>query len=125
MYHSTKVHKERRKKQHMQDTILLGRDATIFEVSAVNWKRHLTGARHHSAAMLGFMTEEHHLVRNFAVRELPRNQGRPLMPENMAHGVNLRLARVNDILDDLEKHLFFLVRNAGGEVSWAFPVTSD
>ena len=29
------------------------------------------------------------------------------------------------LLDDLEKHLFFLVRDRGGNVSWAFPVTSD
>ncbi len=32
---------------------------------------------------------------------------------------------VVQLLDDLEKHLFFLVRNAAGNVSWAFPVSSD
>jgi hypothetical protein len=29
------------------------------------------------------------------------------------------------VLDDLQRHLFFLVRDSNGEVSWAFPVTSD
>ena len=30
-----------------------------------------------------------------------------------------------EIVADLEKNLFFLVRNQAGDVSWAFPVTSD
>jgi hypothetical protein len=34
-------------------------------------------------------------------------------------------ARVATILDELEARLFFLVRNERGEVSWAFPVTSE
>jgi len=32
---------------------------------------------------------------------------------------------VNEILDDLEGNLFFLVRNERGHVSWAFPVTAE
>ncbi len=70
-----------------------------------------------------FMTPAHHAVRNFVVRELPRNQGRPLDPVQIAR--SLHLPDVPALLDDLEKHLFFLVRNRSGQVSWAFPVTSD
>jgi hypothetical protein len=39
--------------------------------------------------------------------------------------LHLEARMVVSLLDDLESHLFFLVRNARGEVSWAFPVTSD
>lgn len=70
------------------------------------------------------MTEEHHRVRYFVVRELPR-VGEPLLPEFIAQNLNLPLARVNAILAELEKHLFFLVRNGQGAVSWAFPVTVE
>jgi hypothetical protein len=74
---------------------------------------------------LAFMTPQHHAVRNFAVRELPRNGGKPLTPAQIAHALHLEARMVVSLLDDLESHLFFLVRNARGEVSWAFPVTSD
>jgi hypothetical protein len=32
---------------------------------------------------------------------------------------------VKGILDELERNLFFLVRNAQGAVSWAYPVTVE
>ena len=73
---------------------------------------------------LAFMTPHHHAVRHFVVRELPR-QGAPLSPTQIARSLQLDTKHVTDLLEDLEKHLFFLVRNARGEVSWAFPVTSD
>lgn len=74
---------------------------------------------------LAFMTPRHHAVRNLVVRELPRNGGEPLRPPQIAASLQLDPAVVVDLLEDLERHLFFLVRNARGEVSWAFPVTSD
>jgi hypothetical protein len=74
---------------------------------------------------LGFMTPPHHAVRNFVVLELPRNQGRPLSPARIAFALQLDLSLVIQLIDDLERHLFFLVRDARGNVSWAFPVSSD
>jgi len=74
---------------------------------------------------LTFMTPQHHLLRNFVVRQLPRNAGHPLSPTQIAKSLRLDSNLVRDLLDDLEKHLFFLVRNPRGDVSWAFPVTSD
>jgi hypothetical protein len=109
----------------MKDAILIGRGKTIIEISAEQWRKHLAEARHHTATSLPFMTDNHRLVRNFAVRELPRNQGRPLRPEEIAQRLSLPLDLLSTILDDLQKHLFFLVRNYAGEVNWAFPVTSD
>jgi len=35
------------------------------------------------------------------------------------------LPAVKTLLDELERNLFFLVRNGAGDVNWAFPVTSD
>ncbi len=109
----------------MKDVILIGRREQILEVSAESWRKHLVGTQHHSAARLSFMTGDHHLVRNFAVRELPRNHGKPLSCEDISRRLHLPLSRVTAILDDLEKHLFFLVRNEAGKVSWAFPVTTE
>ena len=74
---------------------------------------------------LAFMTPRHHAVRNFVVMELPRNHGRPLTPAHIAAALQLDAASVVRLLDDLEKHLFFLVRDRAGNVSWAFPVSSD
>ena len=109
----------------MNDTILIGKGEKLLEVSAEVWRKHLASSQHHTVAMLSFMTGDHHLVRNFVVRELPRNHGKPLSPEDISQGVNLPLSKVTTILADLHKNLFFLVRNNAGEVSWAFPVTSD
>ena len=74
---------------------------------------------------LAFMTPRHHAVRNFVVRELPRNGGRPLSIAQIATALQLDPQLVTGLVDELEKHLFFLVRCSRGEVSWAFPVTSD
>lgn len=75
--------------------------------------------------VLAFMTAQHHAVRNFVVRELPRNGGRPLTPAQIGRGAGLDANAVVPLLNDLESHLFFLVRDPRGNVSWAFPVTSD
>ncbi len=73
---------------------------------------------------LSFMTPEHHKVRNFVVRELPR-AGKALPPAVIASRLDLALEQVVHILEDLERHLFFLFRNPQGEVAWAYPVTVD
>ena len=74
--------------------------------------------------LLAFMTPTHHSVRNFVVRELPRNGG-PLGIEQIAQALALKPRLVGGLVEDLQKHLFFLARNARGAVSWAFPVTCD
>jgi len=109
----------------MADFILTGRRDTIFEIPAERWRQHLTQAQHNTAMAFSFMTSDHHLVRNFVVSELPRNHSKPLGPEGIAQRLRLPLSRVSTILEELQKHLFFLVRNQAGEVSWAFPVTVE
>lgn len=106
----------------MADFILIGRRDAILQIPAERWRQHLAQAQHQS---FSFMTSDHHLVRNFVVSELPRNQGNPLRPADVAQRLRLSLSRINTMLEELEKHLFFLVRNQAGEVSWAFPVTVE
>jgi hypothetical protein len=81
------------------------------------WQRHMQ-----AEDRLGFMSEEHHLVRNFVVRELPR-LGQPLSPRSIAQELGLQPQRVIRLLDDLEQHKTFLFRNKAGAVIWAYPVT--
>jgi hypothetical protein len=70
------------------------------------------------------MSEEHHLVRDFTVRELPRT-GKPIPPERIAQALGLPPAHVVALLDELEKGMTFLFRNEEGAVTWAYPVTVD
>lgn len=110
---------------YMIDTILIGRREKIHEVSADDWRKHLARARQHSNGRLNFMTQDHHRVRNFVVRELPCNQGEPLSADEISQRLDLPITRVVALLEELQKNLLFLVLNNAGEVSWAFPVTSD
>lgn len=104
--------------------ILLGKGHQIMEVPRRLWQGHLSQATEHTDQRLRFMTEDHHKVRNYVVMELPR-QGVPITPDNIARELDLSLQIVASILEDLEKNLFFLVRDSKGNVNWAFPCTSD
>jgi hypothetical protein len=88
------------------------------------WERRVRKSARATAAHLEFMTEEHHLVREFTVRELARI-AKALAPEAIAAALGLPVDRVEAILDDLEKNLTFVCRNAQGEVAWAYPVTVE
>ena len=69
-----------------------------------------------------FMTAEHHRVRRFAVAELPR-LGRPISSREIADALEMPVDRTSELLAELERNLFYLVRNDSGDVEWAFPVT--
>jgi hypothetical protein len=106
------------------DEILVGRGDRILTRSFDTLRRHLEDAQHQRSPRLSFMTEEHHRVRDFAVTALPR-LGRALPPELIAGETGLSRDRVEAILDELELHRFFVVRDGQRRVSWAFPVTSE
>jgi hypothetical protein len=108
----------------MQEQILVGRGAEIRREPAAPFRRMLEEAARVPSKRLEFMTKEHHAVRDAAVRELARRP-RPLPPEELARATGLAADRVTHLLDELESRLFFIVRNDAGEVSWAFPVTSE
>ena len=65
---------------------------------------------------LAFMSPEHHSVRNFVVRELPRC-GRPISISRIAAALRLPRCRTEQVVDDLEANRFFLVRRNGPEVT--------
>ena len=108
----------------MSKTVLLGRGRDVVEIPREAWELHLREAPQHVKGRLSFMSAEHHRVRHFVVTELPR-RGAALGPQAISEALRLPITRVSEILDDLERNLFFLARNEGGEVSWAYPVTVD
>jgi len=92
-------------------------------IDAGAWRGRVMQARSRMASRLEFMTPDHHRVRRFTVSELPRRG--PLIPTDIATALSLPLETVEGIVEDLERRLFFLVRDADGRVNWAFPVTAE
>ncbi len=108
----------------MGEMVLLGRGRQVSQISREMWEQHLAQVPAHSGDRLSFMSERHHRVRYFVVRELP-SRGMRLGPEEISSALQLPLEEVETILDELETKLFFLVRNERGEVVWAYPVTVE
>ena len=108
----------------MTDRPLLGIGRHMIPIPRFVWQRRIKAKAGKIRAGLGFMSEDHHRVRDFVVTELPR-AGAPLPPESIAEKLDLAVPRVRSVLDELEKHLTFLFRNDRGAVTWAYPVTVD
>lgn len=108
----------------MSGHLLIGVSREIHSVPDDAFQKSLKALPARMASRLAFMSRNHHSVRDFAVRELPR-QDRPLSPVQIAQVTGLPRESVSAILTDLEKNLFFLVRDSEGNVSWAFPVTTS
>ncbi len=108
----------------MRSAILLGLGRWMIPVPGVVWRRVMRANAGKSQSALRFMTPDHHRVRDLAVDRLFRT-GVALSPEDIARSLNLSLPRVGEIVDDLERHLTFLYRSAGPDVTWAYPVTVD
>jgi len=109
---------------HMGNPLLKGFWKLMIPVPGPLWESRVAAARKSIQASLGFMGEDHHAVRNFAVRELP-SHGQPIPPDLIAERLELPLERVKAILDELERHMTFLFRGDGENVTWAYPVTVD
>ena len=109
------------------NNLLLGFWRAMIPLPNPVWQGQIIKEAQKIDASLGFMSEEHRLVHYFVVRELPHvgGVGAPLALESIAQGLNLPVARVNAILDELEQHKTFLFRNERGAVTWAYPVTVD
>ena len=108
----------------MTNTVLIGRGDTMSSIPQADWEQELNSAPDHISQRLAFMSDEHHLVRNFVVREMPR-LSKPITLRAIAHELGISLTRVSAIVEDLERNLFFLARPGGEGVSWAFPVTTE
>ena len=107
----------------MSGQILVGAGEEIHAVPDGDFREALKNVPSRMASRLAFMEPEHHMVRDFAVREMPRH-GKPLSPSHIAQATGLGLPKVSAVLADLARNLFFLVRDPEGSVSWAFPVTT-
>ena len=108
----------------MLEYVLLGKGRHFEEIPKDSWEKKVALETQHIPAVLDFMTREHHLVRNLVVEEIARIE-KPVSPEGISEKLNMSQLKVIDILDDLERNLFFLVRDSQGDVSWAFPVTAE
>ena len=108
----------------MAERVILGNGRHFENLSRDSWEQHVAIASQHIPAVLEFMTAEHHLVRNFVVKEIAL-AGTPVSPEQISAALAIPQAKVIAQLDDLEKNLFFLVRDSEGNVSWAFPATAE
>ncbi len=108
----------------MNQSVLLGLGHHMLPIPRMVWQDQVGRGARHGRASLGFMTEDHHRVRDLVVRELPRIAA-PLSPELIAGMLSLPMDRLQVILDELERHMTFLFRNREGAVAWAYPVTAD
>jgi hypothetical protein len=108
----------------MPENILIGHGEHITTIPQSEWEQELGEAPALIGKRLEFMTRDHHAVRNFVVRELP-GYGKPISIDRISRAVRLPRERTVQVVEDLERNLFFLVRGKGPEVSWAFPVTVD
>ena len=108
----------------MEDRILLGRGRQFLELPQAMWKKHLTQVPQHSQPRLNFMTETHYRVRYFVIKKLLDLQT-PIGPDFIASMLNMPQTKVEAALKEMEENLFFLVRNASGAVTWAYPLTVE
>ena len=106
----------------MKDALLLGLGRHMIPVPRQVWHGEVAKDEQRGPERLAFMTEAHQQVRDFVVRELPRF-GQPLSPETIAQNLDMPVAKVVPILEELEQRLTFLYRNKSGAVVWAYPVT--
>ena len=108
----------------MNKSLFLGIRRFLIRIPRPIWQQEVARSAKAGKKSLAFMTPEHHRVRDFVVRELPRI-GKPIPPELIAQSLGLGLSRVVPILEELEQNLTFLYRNERGEVAWAYPVTVE
>ena len=108
----------------MNKSLLAGFWRCLLPVPPQLWQGQISKNAIKLDAGLDFMTPEHHLVRNYVVREIP-TECKPLPPDTIARDLDLPVDQTVAILDELEKNMTFLFRNESGEVTWAYPVTAD
>jgi hypothetical protein len=110
--------------QKEESSLLLGRGRELQRVPDDGFIVAMQQIPQRMAKRLAFMTREHHTVRDCLVREIPR-QSRAIPVSRVAQCLGMRAGQVSAIVTELEQRLFFLVRDAAGDVSWAYPVTTE
>ncbi len=105
--------------------VRIGHGTSIERMDEVAWKEAVVAHIAHMPARLAFMTPAHHRVRNAAVLALARSGGRPLSMAQLAAAAGVDEADTRAVAAELERGLFFVVRQSDDFVSWAYPVTVD
>lgn len=105
------------------ETVLVGYRHRLLPLPWALVRRAVSRETTRTGRRLGGLDEEQRRVHHFVVRDLPRLAA-PMSPEHIAGSLGLPLARVIEILDELERRLIFLYRPGGRDVVWAYPVTA-
>jgi len=106
----------------MTGTVLWGEGGAIVARPAGEWLAALESRAPATRQALR-LSGPARAIRRFVVRELPRRAA-PVEPGRIARALRMAEDEVTRILAELEARLFFLVRNRGGDVEWAYPVTA-
>jgi hypothetical protein len=107
----------------MNKSLLLGMWRFMLRIPRPIWQGEIARGARAAEKSLAFMTVDHHKIRDFVVREIPRF-AKPIPPETIAQSLGMELEQVISVLDELEKKLTFLYRDENGAVIWAYPVTA-
>lgn len=108
----------------MDNTLLKGLWKYLMPVPPFLWKRKINQMGKKAASRVEFMTADHHRVRNFVVKTMPESAN-PISLDRISNALDIEIERISTIVDELEKNKFFLFRNTQGDVSWAYPVTTE
>ena len=106
----------------MREKARLGIGRRMISLPAALVKYQVRTKAKKAASVLAHLTDDHHRVRDFVVRELHRQQ-EPFSPAFISQELGLTLEKTQTILDDLERDTVFLFRAGGEDVIWAYPVT--
>lgn len=107
----------------MKDALVVRLGRAGLRVPRALWWRIVSGEARRSADGIGWMTPEHHRVRDFAVTEIVRT-GKALSPAQIAAGTGLGGDRAAVLIGDLERAKTFLYRSDGINVDWAYPAAA-
>ncbi len=108
----------------MNKSLLLGLWRYLLRIPRPIWQAEVARSERAAKRSGVFMTADHHRVRDYVVRELPR-YGKPIPPDVISRDLGMGLERTVAILDELERKLTFLYRDEAGAVVWAYPVTAE
>ena len=108
----------------MNTPIFSGLWRFMIKVPPALWEKQIKKHRRRILDDLDFMTPAHRRVHHYSVRAIP-GRSTPLPAEEIADALDIEIAKVNDLLGDLERHMTFLFRNERGEVTWAYPMTVE
>ena len=105
------------------NAVLIGSGRDLATIPGSAFHEAVVGLPERMGRRRAFMTEPHVRVREYVVREM--RAGGPLPPQRIASAIELPVPTVVELLADLERNLFFLVRAEDGAVTRAFPVTAE